>query len=362
MKLLMESWRKFLKEGISPVVYHYTSGLDKSQKILEENRFLTSGAYTKGEVETRFGKGKLYYFSTARTPMGAYTGRYPQGAIFKLDGRALAQKYKGAPVDYYGSADRGSSKKAAGGYFGEEGFEAEDRIVTDEPYIEDADRYIDEIHFAVPLYRFTQDFMETKPTRKPGSAIEGYVMEGLEKGVAIAEQRNIPYYIHIDKTTWPNVEVGKKKALTSLSQFMEEVEKAGVEVRERPDMSGVTQREGRSTREDEVFRYYVVAKSILAGDKELDVSEIKGRSRYTPEEMRRENAQKLFKKITTGDPDPTGRYHPQINNALHSVGREPQSRETLELLSSLFRQTKQSTLKDFENYLRKVYEKNHGNT
>ena len=74
MKLLMESWRKFLKEGISPVVYHYTSGLDKSQKILEENRFLTSGAYTKGEVETRFGKGKLYYFSTARTPVNAYTG------------------------------------------------------------------------------------------------------------------------------------------------------------------------------------------------------------------------------------------------------------------------------------------------
>ena len=202
--------------------------------------------------------------------------------------------------------------------------------------------------------------METKPTRKPGSAIEGYVMEGLEKGVAIAEQRNIPYYIHIDKTTWPNVEVGKKKALTSLSQFMEELQKSGVEVRERPDMSDLPKREGRPTREDEVFRYYVVAKSILAGDEEVDVSEIKGKSGYTPEEMRRENAQKLFKKITTGDPDPTGRYHPQINNALHSVGREPQSRETLELLSSLFRQTNQSTVKGFENYLRKVYEKNHG--
>ena len=185
-------------------------------------------------------------------------------------------------------------------------------------------------------------------------------MEGLEKGVAVAEQRNIPYYIHIDKTTWPNVEVGKKKALTSLSQFMEELQKSGVEVRERPDMSDLPKREGRPTREDEVFRYYVVAKSILAGDKEVDVSEIKGKSGYTPEEMRRENAQKLFKKITTGDPTPTGRYHPQINNALQSVGTDPRGRETLELLSSLFRQTKQSTLKGFETYLRRVYEKNHG--
>jgi hypothetical protein len=42
------------------------------------------------------------------------------------------------------------------------------------------------------------------------------------------------------------------------------------------------------------------------------------------------------------------------------VGTDPSGRETLELLSSLFRQTKQSTLKGFENYLRKVYEKNHG--
>jgi hypothetical protein len=358
MKLVMEQWRKFLKEGITDIVYHYTNGLDKARKILEENRFLTSGAYTKGEVETRFGKGKLYYFSTARTPVNAYTGKYPQGAIFKLDGRALAEKYSGRPVDYYGSAERGSSKASAGGYFGTEGFEAEDRIITNDPYIEDADRYIDEIHFAIPLYKFTKNMFEDEPSRKPGNPIEGYTMEGLEKGVAVAEQRNIPYYIHIDKTTWPNVEVGKKKALTSLSQFMEELQKSGVKVNERPDMSG--RPPSRPIREDEVFLFYVVAKSILAGDKEVDVSEIKGKSGYTPEDMRRKNAQSVFKKITTGDPDPNGRYYPQISNALQSLGTDARGRETLELLSSLFRQTKQPTVKDFENYLRKVYEQNHG--
>ena len=38
MKLLMEQWRKFLKEGISDVVYHYTSGLEKGAKILDQRR------------------------------------------------------------------------------------------------------------------------------------------------------------------------------------------------------------------------------------------------------------------------------------------------------------------------------------
>ena len=35
MKLLMEQWRKFLDEGITDVVYHYTNGLEKGAKILE---------------------------------------------------------------------------------------------------------------------------------------------------------------------------------------------------------------------------------------------------------------------------------------------------------------------------------------
>ena len=33
MKLIMESWRKFLKEGISDVVYHATSNIAAAAKI-----------------------------------------------------------------------------------------------------------------------------------------------------------------------------------------------------------------------------------------------------------------------------------------------------------------------------------------
>ena len=114
MKLIMESWRKFLKEGISDVVYHATSNMAAAAKILEDNRFLASGGFTKPDSEEVFQKGKLYYFSTARTPTAAYTTEWPTGAIFKLDGRALAEKYKGAAIDYWADSRTGrSSKKAA---------------------------------------------------------------------------------------------------------------------------------------------------------------------------------------------------------------------------------------------------------
>ncbi len=189
----MEKWRKFkmLNEGISDVVYHYTSGLEKGAKILEDNRFLASGGFTK-DVEAELGKGKLYYFSTARTAANAYTGTYPQGVIFKLDGRALGQKYKGVPLDYWATSKR-SSKKAANPGPGEtEGFEAEDRLLLDDPYIEDADRYIDEIHFAIPLYRFEKGMFDDKPKRKAGSSIENYQMEGLTKRCSCSGTKKHP--------------------------------------------------------------------------------------------------------------------------------------------------------------------------
>jgi len=358
-KLPMEKWRKFkmLNEGISDVVYHYTSGLEKGAKILEQNRFLASGGFTK-DVESELGKGKLYYFSTARTAANAYTGTYPQGVIFKLDGRALGQKYKGVPLDYWATKRR-SSKKAANLDPGEtEGFEAEDRLLLDDPYIEDADRYIDEIHFAIPLYRFEKGMFDDKPKRKAGSSIENYQMEGLRKGVAVAEQRNIPYYIHIDKQTFPFVEVGKKKALTSLSEFMEELEESGVTVNEPRDQASVYKsRSGAEFGEDEVFLYVQAAQDILAGKERFEGTNVKGKVGYRDEAERKREGTVMFRNLT-GSPNMQGRFYREIDNSLHNVSSNPKARKTLEMLASLMRNTKQKTIKDFETYLNQVYKKN----
>ena len=324
MKLLMENWRKFLKEGITDVVYHYTAGVEKAAKILEENRFMASGGFTK-EVEAELGKGKLYYFSTARTPANAYTGNYPQGAIFKLDGRALSQKYKGVPVDYWADPKRGrSSKKAANvdepGSI--EGFEAEDRILLDEPYIDDADTYIDEIHFAIPIYKKEKDMFSGKIERRARSSIAWWQLDGLQRGVAVAEQRNIPYYIHIDQSTYPHVEVGKRKAITSLSDFLVELEKSGVKVGEPPEPLGADSMAARKKRgerkefgEDEIFLFVQAAQDILAGKEQFEGASVQGKVGYREESDRKDLGKVMFRNLA-GQPDGAGRVYMVIYNYL----------------------------------------------
>jgi len=363
MKLLMENWRKFLKEGISDVVYHYTSGINKAAKILEDNKFMASGGFTK-DVESELGKGKLYYFSTARTAVNSYTGTYPQGAIFKLDGRALAQKYKGVPVDYWADPKYNKSSKLAAnvgktGY--QESFEAEDRILLDEPYIEDADTYIDEIHFAVPLYRKEKDTFSNKMKRKTTTSLNWHQMDGIRRGVAVAEQRGIPYYIHIDQSTYPHVEVGKKKAFTKLADFMQEVEKSGVKITDKPesrDRSMDKDRVRKEIGEDEVFLFVQAAQDILAGKEQFEGANVKGKVDYSSERERKRYATAFFRSLA-GSPDTVGRFVRDIDNPLHNVSSNPDARKTLEMLASLMRATKQKTIKDLENYLNQVYKKNH---
>jgi hypothetical protein len=360
----MREWRKYKKltEGISDVVYHYTSGLEKGAKILEQNRFVASGGFTK-EVESELGKGKLYYFSTARTPTGAYTGTYPQGVIFKLDGRALGQKYKGVPVDYWADPKRGRSSKLAanvGQTGATEGFEAEDRLLLDDPYINDADTYIDEIHFALPLYRYEKDMFSNNKMKKVSAiSLAWFQVEGLQKGVAVAEQRNIPYYIHIDKTTYPFVEVGKKKALTSLADFMEELEKSGARITEKPEPRDKSRdKDRKEIGEDEVFIFVQAAKDILAGKEQFEGAEVKGKIGYRDEAQRKANGSVVFRNLA-GRPNANGRFYRDIDSDLHNAGTNPEARDTLEMLASLMRSTKQKTIKDFETYLNQVYKKNH---
>ena len=359
----MENWRKFLKEGISDVVYHYTGGINKAAQILEDNKFMASGGFTK-EVEAELGKGKLYYFSTARTPVNSYAGNYPQGAIFKLDGRALSEKYKGAPVDYWADTKRGISSKLAAnvdktGY--SESFEAEDRVILDHPYIEDADRYIDEIHLAVPLYSKEKDMFSDKIKRKTTSSLAWWQIDGVERSVAAADKRGIPYYIHIDKETWPHVEVGKKKALTSLAEFKEELEKSGVKITDRPEPHGddaFPDRVSKEIGEDDVFLYVQAVQDILAGKEQFEGAEVKGKVDSSDETERRRKGKAFFRALA-GAPDGSGRFARDINNPLHNVSSNPAARKTLEMLASLLRATKQKNIKDFETHINQVYKKNH---
>lgn len=68
MKFLMESWRKYLAEGISDTTYHGTS-LASAAKIIQSNTMFLSTAFTKDwEQEKEHSKGKYFYLSLTRSP------------------------------------------------------------------------------------------------------------------------------------------------------------------------------------------------------------------------------------------------------------------------------------------------------
>ncbi len=141
-KLMIESWRKYMAEGISNIVYHGTT-LGRMADIAKTNRIMTSGTFGSDSDEIG-NKGKFYFLSTARSPL-AFKDGYPlvkDGKVrFTLDGRKLGQKYAGTPLDYW--RDRTSGGKS----------EMEDRVVTDEAWIENASDYIKEIVVYLPIFK-----------------------------------------------------------------------------------------------------------------------------------------------------------------------------------------------------------------
>lgn len=123
--------------GISPIVYHGTNYLAASN-ICKSNKFALNWSLAK-QAEDLIGGTHPYFLSTARNK----NSRYLKGldVIFKLDGRKLATKYKGSPVDYWGDSYRNAVSDHS---------EQEDRVFSNKPYIENAARYILEIEVSLP--------------------------------------------------------------------------------------------------------------------------------------------------------------------------------------------------------------------
>ncbi len=125
---------QILTEGLSDILYHSTS-LYNVLSILKNNKLqLTPDLGTNAEVKLRK-KNRMYYMSFARSKMGDYhqPSQYAGNlALLVFDGRQLKQDgYTGNPVDYWGWGDKD---------------EMEDRLTSTKPYIENASRYVKEIH------------------------------------------------------------------------------------------------------------------------------------------------------------------------------------------------------------------------
>jgi hypothetical protein len=148
--ILGEEIDKFLNEGLSDILYHFTYA-GNLENILKTNK-LNASSNLGTAADAAKDKGSFFYFSTQRSKgKVGYGGSHGSTACLVLDGRKLMSSYKGFPTDYWNWSmsrkdyDNPSSYKQA-----LTSKEMEDRIVLDSPYIEPADRFIEEIHVLIP--------------------------------------------------------------------------------------------------------------------------------------------------------------------------------------------------------------------
>jgi len=369
MKKLLTEWRKFLKEGITDIVWHKTEEY-KFLEVLKADRFMLSGAFSKPSEE-RLSKGKLYYFSTARTPNSSYfPGRRMNGVIIKLDGRKLAETLKGTPTDYnaisyMGSdgkrVDKSSKKSSRLGRDSEiydtpdESFEAEDRILSDKPYIDNATDYMLEVHMAVPVYTGeTTDYDKGTYKVVAEKTINPAVYHRLKQMTAMLKEQGIPTFLHVTPDTWKNVAISKTKALTDWNEVEQAIDKAGITIGDKPEDSDY---DGVPMGQAEVDTFVEMASQILAGNKELDRSKFKGDIGYLKEKDRYYKADSQWRSLERRGEQGVRMVANDMGNPLHNLSGDPKGRQSLDSLASLMRQTKKKTITDFINYLQLVLQR-----
>lgn len=158
----MKIERSLLNEGVSETIYHFTS-VPNAYKIVSQNAYMMQVSYA-GSGEDDYG-GKLFYMSATRNKNTAmsYAHNYnsrKSGARIELDGTALNQRFKGMSVDYWTPRDSTDEDPGLGkrSYYHDrrgDGFsdskkahqdnEYEDRILSNEPMINDFMRYVKRI-------------------------------------------------------------------------------------------------------------------------------------------------------------------------------------------------------------------------
>ena len=145
IKIIKEELQ-LLNEGLSNILYHFTH-IGNISNILTTNKLNTSsnlGTLSDAQKD----KGRSFYFSTQRNKGKSGYGYNTGGdAVLVLDGRKLMSKYKGFPTDYWNYSTSPKDYHNQQDYINAlRSKELEDRIVTNEPYIEPASDYIKEIH------------------------------------------------------------------------------------------------------------------------------------------------------------------------------------------------------------------------
>lgn len=144
-----------LIEAPSPIVYHFTS-FASALKILNTNTLALSPFMAKGVESDIIDTKKTFYLSTARSKLGKFGQNNFKMLAFILDGQKLATNYSAKPIDYWG--DKGS--------------EMEDRILSDSPYIKNANKFIKGIDIFVRPEDMEESLGQIKAVMLAADAID----------------------------------------------------------------------------------------------------------------------------------------------------------------------------------------------
>jgi hypothetical protein len=145
ISIINEEISGILSEGLSKILYHFTH-TNNLLNMLKTNKFATS-SNLGSRADSWKDRGRFFFFSTQRAKGTSGYGSHHGNVSIVLDGQKLNQKYKGFPTDYWNWSMKRSDYPNINDYVqAMRSKELEDRIVTNEPYIEDAKSYILEIH------------------------------------------------------------------------------------------------------------------------------------------------------------------------------------------------------------------------
>jgi len=131
-----------LTETLSSVLYHFTD-IKKLNNILMENKFRLSTSL--GSTEDSLHPDYDYFLSMSRVKHGGYNrNKIKNGSVnIVIDGDLLNKRFKGKPVNYH-KDKRYNKNNSTEEYLTYN--ENEDRLYHTTPIIEDATKFIKEVH------------------------------------------------------------------------------------------------------------------------------------------------------------------------------------------------------------------------
>lgn len=116
-------------ESPSAIIYHFTT-FNNAISILRNNTIGLSPFIAKQTEQNIIDTNKIFYLSTTRSKLGEYGRNNTFMIAFVLDGNKLKNNFQSKSVDYWGNPKLS---------------EMEDRLLSNNAYIKDANRYITRI-------------------------------------------------------------------------------------------------------------------------------------------------------------------------------------------------------------------------